>query len=401
MNKKISGSNEKLSFRKTFVVAQFAISIILILGTLILNQQLNFMKNSDLGFEKENVLLINFPFGNDAVKQKYSVLRDELLANPNITSVSGAYTVPGINSRMNMGVLKSGSSSENSINLQASPADYGSVNLQALPADYGYVSAMGLKLIEGRDFSKNFSLDDRESVILNNSAVKALELGNPIGTKLQIPNNNKGDVTVIGVVKDFHVQSLHNKINPLLIYINPDMFLISVLKIKPQSDKETIAYAKKTWAKILPGIEFNYKYLRDSYNNLYLSEEKTGRLLSIFTGLALLVSCLGILGLASFLTNKRIKEIGIRKVLGASASSITVLLSKQFTKWVIVSNIFAWPVAYYVIDKWLQNFAYRTTIDWWIFFLAAGFALTIALITISTQTIKVAVANPVISLRHE
>ena len=384
-----SGSQEKLSFRKTFVVAQFAISIILILGTMIINQQLDFMKNSDLGFEKEDVVLINFPFGNKEVKQKYETLRDELLINPNITSVSGAYTVPGTNSRQSISVIQSSSLSENA------------VNMQALPADYGYVSTLGLKLIEGRDFSNKFSLDDRESVILNQSAVKALELENPLGTKLKIPNNNRGDVTVIGIIKDFHIQSLHNKINPLLIYINPDMFLLSALKIKPQSEKATIAYAKKTMAKILPDLEFNYKYLRDSYNNLYLTEEKTGRLLSIFTGLALLVSCLGILGLASFSTNKRIKEIGIRKVLGASAGSITLLLSKQFTKWVILANIFAWPAAYYLIDKWLQNFAYRTTIDWWLFFLAAGLALMIAIITISTQTIKVAVANPVISLRHE
>jgi len=384
-------SQEKLSFRKILVVAQFSISIILILGTLTIQRQLDFMKNSDLGFDKEDVLLVNFPFGDEEVKQKYPVFRDELLNNPSIVSVSGAYTVPGINSRFNMTVSKAIESTDNAI------------SIQALPMDYGFVSSMNLQLLDGRDFSKDYSTDKEESVILNESAVKILGMENPIGTKLNIPGGNPGvkEVTVIGVVKDFHVQSLHKKINPILIYINPDMYLLATVKTKSQNQANTNSFVKETWSNVFPNKEFNYRYLKDAYDNLYKSEEKTGKLLMIFTALALLVSCLGILGLASFMANKRIKEIGIRKVLGASTSSITILLSKQFSKWVIISNIFAWPLGYLLINKWMQNFAYQTNINLGIFIFAAGIALMISLLTISVQTIKIAVANPLKALRYE
>jgi putative ABC transport system permease protein len=384
-------SQERLSFRKILVVAQFAISIILILGTLTIQRQLDFMKNSDLGFDKENVLLVHFPFGDEEVKQKYPVLRDELLKNPNIVNVSGAYTVPGINSRFNISVLKVNETTDNAI------------TIQALPMDFGFISSLDLQLKEGRDFSKDYTTDKNEGVILNESAVTVLGLENPIGQKLKIPGGRSGlkEVTVIGVVQDFHVQSLHNKINPILIYINPDMYLLAAVKIKPQNSKATSAFVKATWSSVFPNKEFNYRYLHDAYDTLYKSEEKTGKLLMIFTALALLVSCLGILGLASFMANKRIKEIGIRKVLGATTSTITILLSKQFSKWVVIANIFAWPIGYLIITKWMQNFAYKVTINVGMFILAAGMALMISLLTISIQTIKIAVANPLKALRYE
>ena len=377
----------KLSFRNILVVIQFVISIILIFGTTIIYKQLNYMKNSDLGFEKENVLLLHFPFSNKLAKQKYSVLRDELKKNPNIEAVTSAYTVPGINSRMNMSVRKKDDSPENSI------------NLQALPADFGYSKSMGLKIIEGRDFSDKFSLEEQESVILNQTAVKALDLHNPIGKKLKLHGNK--DVTVIGVALDFHVQSFHNKINPMLIYINREMFVLMALKIKPNNTNATIAYIREAWQDVLPDVEFNYRYMEDAYDKLYQAEEKTGRLLSIFTALALMISCLGLFGLASFITNKRIKEIGIRKVLGASVSGIIFLLNKDFIKRVIFANVFAWPIAWIAMHKWLQYFAYQIEISLWSFILAGLLALVIALLTVSYQAIMSAIANPVESLRYE
>ena len=179
------------------------------------------------------------------------------------------------------------------------------------------------------------------------------------------------------------------------------MYLLATVKIKPQNQKATLAFVKETWASVFPNKEFSYQYLKDTYDNLYKSEEKTGKLLMIFTALALLVSCLGILGLASFMANKRTKEIGIRKVLGANTSNITILLSKQFSKWVVISNIFAWPIGYLIITKWMQNFAYKANINLGIFIFAAGIALTISLLTISVQTIKIAVDNPLKALRYE
>jgi putative ABC transport system permease protein len=377
----------KLSFRNILVVFQFAITIILIFGTTIIYQQLNYMKNSDLGFEKENVVLLNFPFTNKVAKQKYTVLRDELKKNHNIVDGTCAYTVPGINSRMNMSVRKKESSPDNS------------VSLQALPADFGYASSIGLKIIQGRDFSNSYSLEEQENVILNQTAVKVLDLKNPIGEKLKLPGNK--DVTVIGVAQDFYIQSFHNKINPMLIYINREMFVLMALKIKPQNITESLTFIENTWKNVLPDVEFNHRYMEDAYNNLYQSEEKTGRLLTIFTVLALLISCLGLFGLASFMSNKRIKEIGIRKVLGASVSGIVFLLNKDLMKRVIFANIFAWPFAWFAMSKWLQYFAYQIEISWWMFLFAGVIALMIALLTVSYQAVTSAMANPVDNLRYE
>ncbi len=387
MKRSTSGSYEKFSFRKIFVVIQFAISMILIAGTLVIYQQLDFMKNSDLGFEKENVVLINFPFGDEVAKEKYFVLRDEWLLNPNIISVSSAYTVPGFDSRMNVSVRRVGSSSNKSI------------TLQALPADYGFVSAVGLSIIEGRDFSQDFSTDKQEGIILNQTAVQILDLEDPIGEKLQIHGNR--DVSVIGVVKDFHLQSLHNKINPMFIYMNTDMINISAIKLEPQNAEKTIAYIEGKWKDILPGSDFNYRYLKDVYDNLYRAEEKTGILLSIFTALALLVSCLGVLGLTSFLVNKRIKEIGIRKVLGATVTNIVLIMSREFVKWILIANLIAWPIAYFIMNKWLRNFAYQIGMNALPFIFSSVIAIVIALVSVGSQTIKAATANPVETLRYE
>ncbi|MFQ5753008.1 MAG: ABC transporter permease, partial [bacterium] len=214
---------KRLAMRKTFVIAQFVISTVLILGTLMIYRQINFMKNSNLGFIKEDVLLMNFPVTNKEAKQKYSVLRDEFSKQADVLSVTGAYTVPGINSRMTMSVQKEGGTAENSI------------SLQTLPVDFGFVKTMGLELAAGRDFSRDFALDAEESVLLNETAVKTLGLEKPIGANLKIPKNGWKSVTVVGVVKDFHVQSMHNKINPMLIYINPQQYFLLAVKIRPDN----------------------------------------------------------------------------------------------------------------------------------------------------------------------
>jgi putative ABC transport system permease protein len=384
------GVKNKLSFRHVLVVLQFSISIFLIVGTLVVYQQLHFMKNSDLGFEKKDVLLVQFPWGNEEVKQKYPVLRDELLNNPNVLSVSGVYTVPGINSQFQMGARKAGDDPEKT------------VTLQALPADFGFVQSMGLQLIEGRDLSKDYALDNRESAILNEAAVKLLGLEDPVGTKLLIPRDQEmSEMTVVGVVRDFHVQSLHNTINPMVIFVEPKMYAMMAVKINSANPEETVQSLKEIWNSVLPFAAFNYRYMEDAYHGFYRTEEKTGKLITIFTCLALFVTCLGLFGLASFMTSKRVKEIGIRKVLGATAGGITVLLSKQFTKWVIISNVFAWPIAYYLLSRWLENFAYRMNLGPAPFLVSGAVVLSIAVLTVSFQAIRAAMANPVESLRYE
>lgn len=384
------GQNRKLTFRKLLIMFQFSISIVLLAGTIIIFRQLNYVKNSSLGFNKENVLLAGFPGTTEKVGQKYEVLRDELLKNSNITGITGAYTLPGINSQMSIGVSIEGAPPENS------------VTIQALPADYGFVKSMGVEIIEGRDLSTEFSTDRYESVLLNQSAVNALGLAKPVGTKLNIPGDDyKKGVMVIGVVKDFHLQSFHSKIGPLLIYINPQMYITLAIRVNPMNINETLGYIKTTWHNVLPDINLNYRYLADAYGSLYSTEEKSGQLLSVFTGLALFISCLGLFGFASFILSKRTKEIGIRKVMGAQPSGIAALLSQQFILWIIASSLIACPVAYLLINKWLQNFAYHVKLSWWIFLAAICFELIIALLTIGIQTWHAARRNPVEALRYE
>ena len=387
MNKKNVRSGSRLSFRNVLVVLQFAISIILIIGTIIIYQQIDFMKNTNLGFDKEDVVLAYFPFTNPDAKEKYPVLKTEFLKNQNIVEVTGVYTVPGINSQYNTTIRKIGAGEEDS------------VSIQVLPADFGFVKSLGLEIISGRDFSEDFSLDRQESVILNEAAVKMLGYEDPIGQKLNL--FGKRDVSVIGVVKDFHVKSLHHKIGPMLIYIDPKFYLLTATKIEPENAEATLAYMGDVWKTVLGGTEFDYRYMKDAYNSFYAAEEKTGKLISIFTILALFISCLGLFGLTAFMTNRRVKEIGIRKVLGASVRSIAALYSREFTKWVIISNIVAWPVAYFLIDRWLGSFAYRIALTPVPFILSGAAALSIALVTVGTHAVKAAMANPADSLRSE
>jgi putative ABC transport system permease protein len=387
MHKRTSSGASGMSFRNVLVVLQFAISIILIVGTIIIYQQIDYMKNTDLGFDKEDVVLAYFPFTNPLAKEKYPVLKSEFLKHGNVVDVTGVYTVPGINSQYNTTVRKkSGGEGE-------------SVTIQALPADFGFVKSLGLEIISGRDFSEEFSLDSQESVILNEAAVEMLGYENPVGEKLEL--FGKRDVSVIGVVKDFHVKSLHNKISPMLIYIDPKFYLLTATKIKAEDSEATLAYMGEVWKTVLGESEFNYRYMKDAYYSFYAAEEKTGKLISIFTILALFISCLGLFGLTAFMTNRKVKEIGIRKVLGASVWSIAALYSKEFVMWVIVSNIAAWPIAYFLIDRWLGNFAYRIALTPVPFVLSGAAALLIALVTVGSHAIRAAMANPVDSLRSE
>jgi putative ABC transport system permease protein len=390
LRKETYGLKSKFTFRRFLVMLQFAISIILLVGTIIIFRQLNYMKKSDLGFNKENVLLLNFPGLNEEIRRKYDVLRDELLKNSNIRYVSGAYTLPGVNSRMNISVRPAGTSPDNSI------------NIQALPADYGFVRSLQLEIIDGRDFSQDFSTDRYKSVLLNQAAVNILGLEKPLGTRLMIPGEDyKNGVTVIGIVKDFHIESFHEKIDPILIYINPEMYISIAVRINPSNSDETLAYIKNVWNTVLPGSNFNLRYLENAYNSLYSTEEKSGLILSLFTVLAIFISCLGLFGFASFVIGKKIKEVGIRKVMGARALGISLLLSRQFTIWILISSLIACPAAYLLVVKWLGNFAYHIKTEWWIFAAAVCSELVIALLTVTLQTWRAATRNPVEALRYE
>jgi putative ABC transport system permease protein len=288
-------------------------------------------------------------------------------------------------------------------------ADQYSINMYLV--DHNYIPTMGMEMVAGRNFSEAFGTDEEEAFILNETAVKDLGWGKPadaLGREIywdKWVGKTEADTVkrgrVIGVVKDFHFKSFHQKIEPLVLHIFPAGFNEFVVRIRPENSAATLGFLEQKWAKLAPNWPFDYKFLDDQFAKLYESEQAFGRLFGVFTGLSIFVACLGLFGLASFTAQQRTKEIGVRKVLGASVGSIVALLSRDFLKLVGIAFLLAAPLAWYFMGQWLQNFVYRVEMGWWVFVLAGGLALLIALLTISFQSIKAALTNPVRSLRSE
>ena len=381
----IMGKGSSL-LRNTLVIFQFAISIFLIIGTLVVFQQLKLLQNTKLGFEKEQVLVVSNPgaLGNNVVPFK-----DALRNHSNIVNVAGSNTLPG-RGFSNIGFGAEGVDKSFTLNLCV--------------CDYDFLKTMKLELAQGRFFSKEFSTDSH-GAILNEKAVKLLGWENAIGKKINNWARNRGNFTVIGVIKDYHYESLHQEIRPQALFLsggyykNTESFIS--LRILTENVNETINFVGNTWNEFAPGKPFEYSFLDEDYDNLYANEKQTRTLFSLFSFLAIFIACLGLFGLAAFVADRKSKEIGVRKILGASVPRIVRKLNQTFIRWVLISNIIAWPAAGYIMSKWLENFAYRITLSWWMFAIAAALALLIALLTISFQTIKAALRNPVDSLRYE
>jgi putative ABC transport system permease protein len=264
--------------------------------------------------------------------------------------------------------------------------------------DHDYLKTMGMELVEGRDFSKEMSTDAEEAFIINESAVRQLQLEDPLKTQFEW-DDKKG--RVIGVVRDFQFQSLKDEINPLVIHIRPLYTLVFAMRIRPENIPETLAFIERKWSQLDSAHPFEYSFLDKTFDRLYKSEEKLGQIFSVFSLLAILIASLGLFGLVLFLVKQRTKEIGIRKILGASIGKIFALLLREFAALVLIANLFAWPAAYFFMRQWLQNFAYRVNIELWIFVLSTAIAFVIALFTISFHTLKAARADPANSLRYE
>ncbi|MBU1875386.1 ABC transporter permease [bacterium] len=386
----LKGSSRSV-FRKILVVFQYVISVLLIISTIIIYKQIHFIKHKDLGFDKNFTLTI--PLKERPLQMQYNSLKNALSQVPGVQNVSGGFNYPGSSRIMKMGTRPEGLQSDDP------------VIMQIVGTDYGYLDALGAELILGRDFSREFASDASEAFIINQAAVNQIGWDNPIGKKFSLPDmRQRGafiDGEIIGVVRDFHMRSLRENIEPLLIQINPMMISSIILRIQPNNISETLDAIEKTWSSIVPGTAFEYSFIDEKFGEYYRAEEKLGQLLSIFSVLAIFVACLGLFGLASFTTEQRTKEIGIRKVMGASVRSILFLLSKEFLKWVVISNIIAWPMAWFLMNRWLQNFAYHTDIQMWIFGLSLIISFAIAVLTVIYQALKAATSNPVESLRYE
>jgi len=380
---KLSASKSAAGIRSGLVVFQFAISIALIVGTLVVQQQLQYFQSKNLGFEKEQVLVIKKAH---ALMGKYETFKQELLQNSSVISAAISHTIPGKLFGLN------------GYHIENDPPEK-SYSMNVLYADYDFVKTMGMEVIAGRDFSREFA-KDTSAVLLNEAAARLLGWSEPMGKQLLMPGDKTWRGAVVGVVKDFHFASLHQEIRPLVIH-NAAYAQFLSLRMRSENIPATLAFIASKWRAFAPEQPLDYFFLDENFNGLYQAEQRTGKIAGAFTVLAVFIAVLGLFGLASFAAEQRTKEIGIRKVLGASVAGIVRLLSKEFVKLVLVANLIAWPIAYYVMNKWLQDFAYRINIGWWVFALAGGIALIIALLTVSTQAIKAALANPVEALRYE
>ena len=378
--------NRKSTLRSGLVVVQFAISIALLIGTIIIRNQLNYIQNKNLGFNRENLYSIkNFGIPGN----KLHTFEQELFKNPDIISFTNSSVMffPGIPGD---GYLYDKRQVSNTI------------SSQYLDVDYNFLKTFKISLIRGRFFSKEFP-SDTASVVINEAMTKVCGTEDPIGKELIQSGNQSRSYKIIGVIKNFNYQSLHQQIKPLVLFLSPVTQAASIITIRISSTniKNTIAFIDNTWKKITGGEDIYSSFLNQDLAHLYESDERAGTVATVFSCLSIFIACLGLFGLASFVTEQRKKEIGVRKVLGASVFELIIMLSKEFSKWILIANLIAWPAAYFIMDNWLTNFAYRTNIDVWIFLISGVIALIIALAMVSMHAIKAATANPVESLRYE
>ncbi len=367
--------------RKVLVVFQFVLSVFLMIGTVVIYNQLNYVKTTDLGFNADNIVCIYM----QDLSEDYQAVKSEMRQDPDILNVTATYTPPVWFSIGTAGPQWEGMKDDEHF-------------VMALGfADYDYIETFGMDIVEGRSFSKEYSTDDGGAYIVNETAVKAMNMENPVGEKFSW---NNIDGKIIGVVKDFHFRPLRYEIQPFGLLILPSYNYLCI-KIKPDKIAGAISFIENKFKKLRPGQEFGYKFLEDMVFGQYRAEERMGTIVKYFTYLAIFISCLGLFGLISFTAEQRTKEIGIRKTLGASVPSIVWLLSKESLLLVTIASVIAWPVAYYASRRWLENFAYRTGLEWQIFILAGLAALIIALLSISYQAFRAALSDPVDAIKYE
>lgn len=381
--------------RHALVVIQFTLSALLIISAIIVYQQVSYLHDKDLGFTKEQIMF--FPMRGDNMFKNSEAFKTRLLQTPGVSSVSIGYGFPGdAVAGDEIRSIKNGKWEKQSAT--------------QLMVDYDYVKTLGLTVIAGRGFDKNRQTDKDKAFVINETAVKELGFGTPekaIGQRLawnpwgaNNPDSLK-EGNVIGVVKDFNYKSLYDKVELAVLQIFPDAAWKVAVKIKTAGMENTIASVEKAWGQFSPDYPLEYNFLDEGFDQVYRSEDKLKSLVWIFTCIAVFVGCLGLFGLAAYTAERRKKEVGIRKVLGASTQGIVLLLSRSFMQLVVISVIIASPVAWLCMNAWLQNFAYRITIGWWVFALAGIVAIIIAFATVSFQAIKAALVNPVKSLRSE
>ncbi len=396
LKNKINNTDTGLNFRKILVVGQFVISVIMIVATLIVLQQFNYMQNKNLGYVKERILNISFPGKTEADKRL--LLKQKLQTLSGIEEVSLISSIPG------------GGSWYNKLVVDYLPAGMKDAGIQQIFVDEDFLKTFNIDLAWGRDFRAGehkpgpvYMINEAAQQKLQWAKMEGRQIGyynyeySPEGGYKEVAKRGR----VVGVVKNYHQGNLKTFIEPLLIVLNPEVGGQMALKLRPGNLKNTLADISELWVGIFPDKPFEYTFMDDDFNQTYKEEIRSGKIISIFAGLAILISCMGLFGLAAFTMKQRTKEIGIRKILGASVSNIVSLLSKDFIKLVVFANILAWPIAWYAMNKWLEDFVYRIDITWWIFVVAGSLVLFLTILTVTIQAAKAALSNPVKSLRTE
>ena len=391
LKKKSKNSASGSILRKILVIFQFSISVILIVCTLIVFLQWSYMKNKPLGIDPSDIVIMRSPG-----TEKYEAFKEELLKNPKITSITGSLKRPPLELSMYL-------------SYRAEGVEYdGNKAIKLVPVEYDFFKTLKNKIVKGRSFDRNMSIDENSTFILNEAAIKEFGWDEPLGkmfetsiidpiTREWVPRKGQ----VIGVAEDFHFESVHNKIAPVVYLINHDMIYWLVIRTNSTNRNEVLEYIKEKWDNLNVEINFAPSFYEDELAALYNAEERFFTLFVIFSGLAIAIACLGIFGLASYTAEQRTKEIGIRKVMGASVSTIVKLINREFLILVLFSNIIAWPIAWFFMKDWLNNFVYRIDLTFWPFLLSGIIAIIIAILSVSYKALKASRTNPVDALRYE
>lgn len=386
LSNKFIKSEKGFGLRNFLVVAQFSITSILIVSTLVINKQLNFIQNKDMGYNREQIIVSNIQ-NNVELRNNIDAAKRELTKNPNILSVCCSSGLPN-----DIGWKPRGLPAKKQGEF---------VPTYAGIVDYDFLDVYGIEIVEGRNFSRNFPADAERAVLINEMAAKACRWDSPIGKEFEIIDWDGRSVKIIGIIKNFHSRSLHQPKSPLLLGLSSSWKVHLSIKINTANIQETIDYIEKILKEFAPNYPYEFRFFDEIFGRAYQTEQEMGNIISAFAFLSIFIGCLGLFGLASFATEQRTKEIGIRKVLGASVEGIMSLLLKNMAKWVLTANVITWPLSYFLMHKWLQNYAYRIPVYWWFFILTGALTCGIAVITISYKVIRAATANPVDSLRYE
>ncbi len=377
--------------RKGLVTFQLIISVIMITGTIIIYNQLNFMRNADLGFDKENVMVIEVQ--DTTFLKRIDSFREELKENPNILATAMSRSVPGNGHGIQVMKVEKENRMEEFV-------------LNNIPCDYEFADLLGLEFVKGRNFNRELKTDDTTAVIINEATARALEWGDDaLGKKINIDFDIDGtgghDLRVIGVVKDFHFTSLHNKVEPMILYIPRFPLNVLSIRLKEGSGENSTNFIKSKWESFNNNRPFDYIFLDENFDNKYAAESKLGKVFATFALLSIVIALMGLLGLSSFVTAQRTKEIGVRKVLGASVEGIIGLLYKESIILVLIACVIALPVSYYLISNWLDNYAYHIPLTWLTFFLSALTAVIVCIASVSYHTLTAANSDPVKSIKYE